>query len=222
MTSHAGFDISEFPGLATMAALKASTNLEWVVQYLVSPSHHAADWTGQRKALAAQGWGLAPVFVGQQVSGPGAHDVTMLAGTADGLAACARMIAEGYPAGSCVFLDLENGPPFAAPQTEYVRAWVASVRAGGWTPGVYCSHLIAAAVAAANPGARIFAFRVPTVERTGPEHAPFPTPNVALCGLAGAAAWQYRQNVEISGGGPGDLRLIVDLDVAATPDPSAP
>ncbi len=216
--THAGFDIDTFPGLPTMELLKAQTNLEWVVQYLVAPSHPAADWMGQREALRAQGWGTLPVFVGQELIGPGAHHVTMLAGSTDGLSACARMIQEGYPPGSAVFLDLENGPPFTAPQTDYVRAWVAAVSAGGWTPGVYCSHLIATDVAAANPTARLYVFRVPTVK---PSRAasPFPTPDVALCGFPGAAAWQLVQNATIS---VATHTLVVDLDVATMPDPSAP
>jgi len=215
--SFAGMDCDQFPGLSVMAACNAE--FAFTAYYLApAPSHRDPGWMGQRAALAAQGWAFAPVFVGQQITGPGSHIVTETQGFSDGARAGALMEQEGFAPRSCVYLDLENGPPFASPQADYVRAWFAALKSSGFTPGVYCSHAMAADVAAANPGVRIWAFRVAALAASTAE-PPFPTPEVAVCGFAGAAIWQRADAVTISVGGH---ELIVDLDVATTPDPSAP
>ena len=84
MTGFAGFDASGFPGLSEMEWLKANTNLAWCGFYLaLAPSHPDAGWMPHRAELAAQGWGFAPVFVGQQVTGPGSRHTTAGQGIID-------------------------------------------------------------------------------------------------------------------------------------------
>lgn len=214
MTVYAGFDADRFPGLPMMARLKRETNLAWCGYYLVAPSHPNAGWTQQRAALIAQGWGLAPIFVGQEVIGPGSHTVTAAQGQIDGVAAANAMGREGFPTGSCVFLDLENGPPFSNLEGGYVEAWVNQLKLSRWQPGVYCSHAMAQQVIAAAQGARIWTFKVPTV---APSEAtpPFVTPPVALSGVSSAMIWQRAQNVTLQPYG-----LLTDLSVATVPDPS--
>jgi hypothetical protein len=216
--AYAGFDTDIFPGMDTMSALKAQTNLVWCVAYLVAPSHANSSWNGQHLALKMAGWGILPVYVGQQINGPGSHSMTYGRGFIDGADAASKMQDEGYAAGSMVALDLEDGAPFVDPRASYVSSWCRTVTKNGFAPAVYCSHAIAQAVADANPGVRIYAFKVPTVEITS-ETAPFPTPDPAGCGFDAALAWQYRQNVNIQAGGS---TLLVDLDSSTMPDPSVP
>ena len=194
MSVHAGFDTDQFPGLPVMAALKAQTNLEWCGFYLgPTPSHRVAGWMPHRAALVAQGWGLAPVYLGQETTGPGSHNVTTMQAALDGINACDLMHQAGFPNGSCVYLDLENGPPLTSALAAYVRAALPS-------------------------SVRIWAFQVATLERTTAQ-TPFPTPDLVGCGYPAATAWQRAQNVAISVAGHA---LVVDLDVAGLPDPSAP
>lgn len=117
MRGFAGFDRSDYPGDAIMTWLKRNTNLMWCGYYLApAPSHPSTSWMTNRAKLAANGWGLAPIFVGQQVTGPGALNPSAASGAADGNSAVSLMSAEGFAAGPVVYLDIENRPPLTAPQ----------------------------------------------------------------------------------------------------------
>lgn len=213
-----GLDTDEFPGIAAMAAVKAETNAVWTGFYLTAPSHSKSGWAGTCANLLAMGWGFAPIYVGQQTEGPGSHLVTAAQGTLDGIDCAYQMGLEGFPAGSRVFLDLENGGPFSPPQSDYVAAWVAAIQSAGYSAGVYCSHEIAQDVALANSSAQIWAFKVETTARSSAA-SPFPDPEPSGSGYAEAAIWQRQQNVQISGAG---FSFVADLDTATTADPSAP
>ena len=218
-----GFDTSEFPGAAQMAWLRANTNLVWCGYYLgPAPSHASQSWMGQRQALQPAGWGIAPVYVGQQINGPGRHVVSASQGTIDGNDAVALMSRDGFIAGSCAYLDLEDGPPFAAPRTDYVSAWVSAVTAGNFQPGVYCSHGIAADVQALCPSTRIWAFKVSTTTVHTFPGANFPDLHPAGCGFAGAYIWQLDQNCQLTLPSAPSAQPLVDLDSALTADPGAP
>ena len=216
--AYAGFDRSDCPPLAMMARLKRETNLEFVGFYLSAPSHPVTTWSGKRAALVAQGWGTAALFVGQQVTGPGSHHVTMIQGQVDSIRACQAMHTEGFPAGSWVYLDLENGPPFTDAQKEYVGAWVDGVEDLGFRAGVYCSYLFAAQVALLRPSARIWVFHVKQVTAHPVNGTLFPVPDPKVSGYHDAVAWQFDDEARLTAFG----NLACDLDSAAMRDPSAP
>lgn len=66
--SHLGFDTYAYPGDAAMRAWRdKNVPYEWVGYYLPSPCHKSDSWAGKRQTLTDMGWGLAVVFVGQQV-----------------------------------------------------------------------------------------------------------------------------------------------------------
>jgi len=222
MPGFAGLDTYAFPGDAALAWLKANSNLTWCGCYLApAPSHGDTGWMGRRAALAAAGWGIAPIYVGQQLAGPGSHAVTTAHGAIDGAAAAALMAGEGFAPGSYVYLDLEDGAPFQPPRTDYVTAWAAAVRAAGYAPGVYCSHAIGEAVHALVPRARIWAFKVAATQPHPFPGTNFPDVAPAACGYPGAYMWQLGQSCRITlGTAPGSL--VVDLSSAVAADPSAP
>ena len=74
---HLGFDTSKYPGDEAMKAWREDGSYEWVGYYLPAPCHRDTTWSGKREALAAEGWGLAVVYVGQQTWGktPGKAEV---------------------------------------------------------------------------------------------------------------------------------------------------
>src|SRR5438270_630427 len=136
MPGHAGFDRSEFPGPAKMKWLKENTNLEWCGYYLgPSPSHPGTSWMGHRAAITKQGWGVAPLYVGQQVTGKGSHHPSQHQGQIDGQETVQLMTQEGFPTGTCVYLDLENGLPFPQPLRDYVLSWAQFVQSQNFQPG---------------------------------------------------------------------------------------
>lgn len=66
--SHLGFDTYAYPGDAAMRAWRdENVPYEWVGYYLPSPCHKSDSWSGKRETLTDMGWGLAVVYVGQQV-----------------------------------------------------------------------------------------------------------------------------------------------------------
>jgi hypothetical protein len=218
-----GFDASDFPGAAEMAWLKANTNLLWSGYYLApSPSHHGTGWMGQRASLQGAGWGLAPLYVGQQLSGLGSHHVTGPQGTTDGLDAVGLMTGEGFAAGSTVYLDLEDGPPFTAPRTTYVQAWADEVAKAGFRPGVYCSHGFAADVHTLCPAARLWVFKVDTTAVHDFPGTNFPDLHPAGSGFTGAFIWQLGQNCRLNLPAAPLKSPLVDLDTALQPDPGKP
>lgn len=222
MPGFAGFDRSDFPGASEMAWLKANTNLRWTGFYLApAPSHSGTSWMPQRAALAAAGWGMAPIYVGQQIAGPGRHVVSGAQGRIDGNDAISLMNTAGFAPGTTVYLDLEDGPPFKAPRTDYVANWIDAVAAGGFAPGVYCSHGFALDVHALRPAVRIWAYKV---ETTDPHPVPginFPDLHPAGSGYPGAYIWQLGQNCQLTLPGAPATKLVVDLDTSLTPDPGA-
>jgi hypothetical protein len=223
MPGFAGLDTSEFPGTAEMAWLKANTNLHWCGYYLgPAPSHASTSWMGQRGALQHSAWGIAPVYVGQQISGPGRHNVSAAQGAADGQEAVRLLLADQFAAGTCVYLDLEDGPPFVAPRADYVLQWVASVEKAGFQAGVYCSHSFAVDVHTLCPNARLWVFKVETTQAHPFPGVNFPDLHPAGSGYPGAFIWQLGQNCRLSFPGAPLPSYVVDLDSAITIDPGAP
>ena len=67
---HLGFDTYAYPGDEAMKAWReeAGAPYEWVGYYLPSaPCHKGETWSGKRQTLSDMGWGLAVIYVGQQV-----------------------------------------------------------------------------------------------------------------------------------------------------------
>jgi hypothetical protein len=222
VTGIAGFDCYAYPGDAVSDWLLANTNLQWCGYYLApTPSHDGTTWMGTRARLSGSGWGIAPIYVGQQVTGPGSLNPSAANGTTDGDQAAALLTSEGFDAGTCVYLDLENGPPLTQAQQDYVSTWCDAVTAGGYAPGIYCSHGIALQAHLLRTAARIWAFNVSTTQ-AHPVPAPYPDPTPSGCGYIGATAWQLGQHCMLSVPPAPESTLQVDLSSATTPNPGAP
>jgi hypothetical protein len=222
MPGYAGFDADIYPGDDVMSWLRANTNLVWCGYYLGgAPSHPDMSWMGNRAALAANGWGIAPIYVGQQVIPPGSLNPSAATGVQDGTQAVSMMQNEGFASGSYVYLDLENGPPLPQSLQDYVTNWINAVASGGFGPGVYCSHLLAQTICNLFPSCRIWAFKVSTTA-THPVAAPFPDSDPAGCGCAVAHAWQLDQNGVLSLHPATQSPLGMDSSSAVSADPGAP
>ena len=231
MTNYAGFDTDIHPGLAQLAWLKANTNLRWCGYYLApAPSHDNTSWMGQRQLLLAQGWGMAPIFVGQQTAGPGSHNAVGPQGSNDGSLAAELASKEGFPAQSYIFLDWEDGSSPSQDAQAYVSAWATAVTESGYKPGIYCSHQLAPGMATLigqlnpTPALRIWAWKVATVavHRYEGSIEAFPDSAPASCGYTAAIAWQCEQNCELELPGAPITSMKADLSCASVADPSAP
>jgi hypothetical protein len=148
----AGFDTSSYPGDQAMSLWRRLSPYVFVAYYLHAACHPDQSWLGHRAALESMGWNLVPVYVGQQVAGAspcGSTILTEAQGRADGLDCCAKLAAEGFPAGSFAYLDVEHCDTFPQALGDYIAAWVVALAAGGFGPGVYCHEHNAVDVRAA-------------------------------------------------------------------------
>jgi hypothetical protein len=219
MAGYAGFDTGICPAPSVFAWLLQNTNLHWCGYYLTAPSPPGGFWMGQRAALQSAGWGVAPIYAGEQVIPPGSENPSAAKGTQDGIDAAGKMASEGFVSGSRVYLDLEDGS-LPHQLAAYALAWCSAVAAQNYQPGVYCSHVIAQQVHNLVPSAIIWAFKVPSVEPTFTP--PFPTPSPVGSGYGGAYAWQLAQNITLAVPTAPGGKLRADLSSALVQDPGAP
>jgi Domain of unknown function (DUF1906) len=96
---------------------------------------------GKRKFLTDLGWGLAPIYLGQQSEGPGPRNFTSLQGYIDGGNATDLARTAGFP--ECViYLDVE-GSMWNKNIESYFGSWIEAVTDEYYSPGVYCSPFMA-------------------------------------------------------------------------------
>jgi hypothetical protein len=147
-----GFDVGNYPGDALMQVWWDSSPYQFAGYYLQAPCHkNFTLWEGHRAALAAMGWSLLVIYVGQQrptQPGCGQNILTAAQGKIDALDAANHAATEGFPAGAYIYLDIETGDPFAADLSAYLSGWVPEIVASGFGVGIYCSRNIATQVKA--------------------------------------------------------------------------
>src|SRR6185503_7390573 len=129
-TTFPGFDTSLYPGDGAMRAwLRPASPYYWTGYYLAAPCHRDESWMGKYTTLSTMGWGITAIYVGQQdwsqipaapmnraVDVPpsnaalvtcSASLLTTQQGLDEAADAAAKMLANGFPSGSIVFLDVE-------------------------------------------------------------------------------------------------------------------
>lgn len=156
---HPGFDTWRYPGDDVMTEWRRSSPYRWVGYYLPAPCHRSESFVGRRQFLTQLGWGIAAIYVGQQVwEGQLPAEITPTTvcssllltaerGEADGRDAVARMQAEGFPPGAVIFLDIERMSRVPPEMVAYYGAWLrAVVRDGRYRPGTYAHVANAAAL----------------------------------------------------------------------------
>lgn len=214
-----GFDRSAYPGDDMMQLLRTQAQVDFTGFYLApAPSHSDQGWMGKRSFLAGLGFGFAPVYVGQQQSPPGSLNLTAAQGQIDGHGAALLAQHAGFPNSSVLYLDVETGPPVKPAFLAYYKTWVQAVIDNGFSPGVYCSHHLAANFIAADNRARAWVFQFaavggsfkPPLQKPDPSHSSFPAAKVL----------QYAQNAVLTLGNK--TLKPVDLNSALMADPSAP
>jgi hypothetical protein len=138
-SSYLGFDRNEYPGDATLAALRK--DFSYAGYWLnTPPGAEQNGWVGKRALLKQTGFGFLVLFNGRLDAELKGKDAAAL-GEADGRAAVAAAAREGFAANIRIFLDQEEGGRLLPEQAAYLFAWVDAVRAGGARAGVYCSGI---------------------------------------------------------------------------------
>jgi hypothetical protein len=240
---HLGFDRNDYPGDANLRALRKT--FEFTGYWLNTPPGSKTNtWIGKRKAVEKAGFGFLVLYTGKTYaqlkrSGP---DET---GSADGLAAVTAAKREGFPAGTIIFLDQEEGGRLLEEQKDYLFAWVDAVVSGGYRAGVYASGIPFKETASGetvitvedireSAGDRDITYFVANDVCPPSPGCSFHPPAPAESGVSFADVWQYVQSPRRSpqtdacaqtyapDGNcyPPDVHLHVDVNTARSGDPS--
>lgn len=137
--SFLGFDRNDYPGDALLPALRK--DFRYTSFWLSNPPGETANsWAGKRALLKQNGFGFLVLFNGRLDAQLKGKDAAGL-GAADGRAAAAAALREGFARNVLIFLDLEEGGRLLPEQAAYIFAWIDAVRAAGAQAGVYCSGI---------------------------------------------------------------------------------
>jgi hypothetical protein len=190
------------------------------------------------------------LFNGPESRSLSSETVAREKGNADGKRAATVARQEGFPKGTIVFLDIEEGGRLPAAYHKYLKSWSEGLARAGFRAGVYCSgmpvnegkgvSITTAKDILDHADTREMAFWVyndacpPSPGCSFPASAPLPLQS----GFAKAVVWQYAQsprrkeftarcpaNYAPDGNcyAPGDSghKWFLDVNAATSADPSA-
>lgn len=137
-----GFDRNDYPGDDTMDSMHKVFSFAgyWLTN---PPGENADSWVGKRAVLLQQGWGFLVLANGKLdaeiLKAQKAGTSPAALGKRDAADAVAAAKREGFPAGTILFLDQEEGGRLLEEQAAYLLAWTEAVAGSGFHAGVYAS-----------------------------------------------------------------------------------
>jgi Domain of unknown function (DUF1906) len=234
MPFYLGFDRLTYPGDSVMQSLKASTPLAFVGLYLSpAPNQQYTGWMSKVATLKSMGWGLIPLYVGQQLPGPNlSSTLTAAQGTADASNAVTLAHTADLAAGSVIYLDVGTGGTLPTNFMTYITAWIAGVDGSSFSPGIRCSDSqTEAQISGAVAQSVLFWIFKPVNQgavtvNANTESAPDP----GSSGFAGATVWRYKESLPNAAvtmtwtdtTGTSQTLSPLAMDTSAVPDPSNP
>jgi hypothetical protein len=247
--AYLGFDRNDYPGDDALPVLRKSFLF---AGYWLSPppGTKSNSWTGKRLAMRAQGFGFLLLYQGRTAGQLPDTKTSIETGETDARAAAAAARREGFPEGSVIFLDVEEGGRLLDLYHGYLRSWAQYLEKERFRPGIYCSGIavdegkgttiisaddIRAHIGVADVVYWVFNDGCPPSPGCGiPANPPAPSAS----GVKYAEVWQYVRSPRdkkiakhctgYAGDGncytPFDMKhqWILDLDVASSANPSAP
>ncbi len=247
--AYLGFDRNNYPGDQNLEILRRTFSYTgyWLNH---PPSARTNTWSGKRRTLQAAGFGFLVLFNGRLYNELKSVSYAGRLGKSDARAAAAAAKKEGFPAGTVIFLDQEQGGRMLPEQKAHIYAWVDGVTAGGFRAGIYCSGISAAKEGGEdivtaddirqNAGARKIVFWVTNDACPPSPGCAFPkkAPNPADSGVDFADIWQFAQSPkrpEVAASCPANYnpdgncyppgiaaaeRVHIDVNTATSADPS--
>ncbi len=138
--AYLGFDRNDYPGDAALPILRKS--FSFTGYWLSSPpGENSNSWTGKREVLRSHGFGFALLFAGPTSGQLRDEPYTLKRVAEDTQAAAAAARREGFPPGSIVFLDVEEGGRLPSTYFTYLRLWASQLSRLGFRAGIYCSSI---------------------------------------------------------------------------------
>ncbi len=139
-SDYLGFDRNDYPGDANLKVLRQTFSYTgyWLNN---PPGENSNTWKGHRAAVEAAAFGFLVLFNGRLYAELKSVNNAARLGKSDAASAVASARREGFPAGTIIFLDQEQGGRMLPEQKAYIYSWVDGVTAGGFRAGVYCSGI---------------------------------------------------------------------------------
>lgn len=245
-----GFDANDYPGDDALPILRKTFAF---TGYWLGPPPGAknSSWLGKRSTLQKEGFGFVVLWNGRLHRNLKSVSDAQQKGKLDAQGAAKIARREGFPAGTVIFLDIEEGGRLSPAYHAYVNQWIDTLSLEGFRAGVYCSampvHEGAAVTITTTQdlqdqlAGRHLVFWIfndacpPAPGCAFPEAPPAPADG----GYVGAAVWQYAQSprrkeftahcaARYAPDGncyaPGDTsrKWFIDVSVADSPNPSSP
>lgn len=164
--AYVGMDQGVYFGLSLLNYFQAHTNIAWVGGYLDSPApfagelapppppgapphtavigHHRGgtppgDWMAGLQEARHAGWGVLPLYWGEQdpANAQGPWDLRAVAATNNAQDAIAKSAAANLDPHCVLYIDYENGGPPIAAGVSYLKLWFELVAEAGFRPGLY-------------------------------------------------------------------------------------
>jgi hypothetical protein len=138
--TYLGFDSNEYPGDENLVELRKT--FAFVGYWLTPPPGAKTNpWEGKRHVVSAQGFGFLLLFNGRLEAELKQAQSARVLGEKDALGTAYAAWLEGFPPGSVIFLDQEEGGRLTQPQMDYVQGWISGIAKRGFVAGVYCSGI---------------------------------------------------------------------------------
>ena len=135
-----GFDRNDYPGDDAIRLFRK--NFSFTSYWLGNPPGEKTNsWSGKRGLLRSQGWGFLPLFNGPTSGQLRDEPYTLKRVAADTQIAIAAARKEGFPPGTVIFLDIEEGGRLPSTYSTYLKRWAAALSEAGYRAGVYCSGI---------------------------------------------------------------------------------
>jgi len=247
--AYLGFDTNDYPGDAALPALRHTFSFAgfWLNQ---PPGGATIPWTGKREILLRNGFGFLLLFNGRlerQLKNP---QRAAALGSSDAATAVRTALRESFHPGTVIFLDQEEGGEMEPAQMAYLLSWTDGVIAAHFHAGIYCSAIPASAGKghtvitaedirshAGNRRIAFFVYNDACPPSPGCVISNDP-PQPSASGVSFASVWQFAQSprrrqytarcsatYDPNGNcyPPGLIHgsIVLDLDSADSPDPSA-
>lgn len=138
--SFLGFDRNDYPGDAAVKLLRKE--LVFTSYWLSNPPQTKSNsWSGKHEFLKSLGYGFLPLFSGPTSGELRDEPYALKRAAADTQSAIAAARKEGFPPGTVIFLDIEEGGRLPSAYFIYLKQWASSLGEAGYRAGVYCSAI---------------------------------------------------------------------------------
>src|SRR5262249_17852779 len=135
-----GFDRNDYPGDEAMKLLRK--DFAFTSYWLSNPPQTKSNsWSGKREFLRSLSYGFLPLFNGPTSGELRDQSYTTKRVAYDIQSAAAAARREGFPKGTVIFLDVEEGGRLPSTYATYLKHWALGLAQLGFRAGVYCSAI---------------------------------------------------------------------------------